>query len=173
MSRSEADSSRAVGTLIAVSSPSREPVATLILVETDAGWTGPRPEAEVRARVEGVQRRLAAPADESPPSPWAVRPAIRRADPADLGRLGRALAAHCRTRDRAGDPGRAARRHPRHRSREHLEQPGLFNDAVGEFYRAHAPRSAQPAARRLPDPPFWPAPACRDRVRGMARKRDA
>jgi pimeloyl-ACP methyl ester carboxylesterase len=30
-----------------------------------------------------------------------------------------------------------------------LEQPELVKDAVREFCRAHAPRSAQPAARRI------------------------
>jgi pimeloyl-ACP methyl ester carboxylesterase len=35
-------------------------VATLILADTYAGWKGSLPEAEVRARVEGVRRMLAA-----------------------------------------------------------------------------------------------------------------
>jgi hypothetical protein len=47
------------------------------------------------------------------------------------------------------------------------------DDAVREFCRAHAPRPAQPAARRLTRYPFWPAPACRDRRRGLAREREA
>jgi pimeloyl-ACP methyl ester carboxylesterase len=42
-----------------------ERVATLILADTYAGWTGSLPEAEVRTRVAGVQRLLAAPAGES------------------------------------------------------------------------------------------------------------
>ena len=37
-----------------------ELVATLILVDTYAGWKGSLPAAEVRARVEGVQQMLAA-----------------------------------------------------------------------------------------------------------------
>ena len=37
-----------------------ELVATLILVDTYAGWKGSLPEAEVRARVAGVQQMLAA-----------------------------------------------------------------------------------------------------------------
>jgi len=41
-----------------------ELVATLILVDTYAGWKGSLPAEEVRARVEGVQRMLAAPAEE-------------------------------------------------------------------------------------------------------------
>jgi pimeloyl-ACP methyl ester carboxylesterase len=39
-----------------------ELVATLILVDTYAGWKGSLPEEEVVARVEGVRRMLAAPA---------------------------------------------------------------------------------------------------------------
>ena len=40
-----------------------ELVATLILVDTYAGWKGSLPAAEVRARVEGVRQMLAAGAD--------------------------------------------------------------------------------------------------------------
>lgn len=43
-------------------------VATLILVDTYAGWRGSLPEDEVRARVEGVRQMLAAPADEFDPT---------------------------------------------------------------------------------------------------------
>ncbi len=46
-----------------------ELVATLILVDTYAGWKGSLPEEEVRARVEGVRRVLAAPAEEFDPTP--------------------------------------------------------------------------------------------------------
>jgi pimeloyl-ACP methyl ester carboxylesterase len=42
-----------------------ELVATLILVDTYAGWKGSLPVAEVRIRVAGVRRMLAAPAGES------------------------------------------------------------------------------------------------------------
>jgi pimeloyl-ACP methyl ester carboxylesterase len=45
-----------------------ELVGTLILVDTYAGWKGSLPEAEVRARVEGVHRMLAAPADQFDPT---------------------------------------------------------------------------------------------------------
>jgi pimeloyl-ACP methyl ester carboxylesterase len=41
-----------------------ELVATLVLVDTYAGWKGSLPEEEVRARVAGVQRALAVPAEE-------------------------------------------------------------------------------------------------------------
>jgi pimeloyl-ACP methyl ester carboxylesterase len=44
-------------------------VATLILVDTYAGWKGSLPEEEVRARVAGVRRMLAAPAEEFDPTP--------------------------------------------------------------------------------------------------------
>ena len=43
-------------------------VATLILVDTYAGWKGSLPEEEVDARVAGVQQMLAAPADEFGPT---------------------------------------------------------------------------------------------------------
>jgi pimeloyl-ACP methyl ester carboxylesterase len=42
-------------------------VATLILVDTYAGWKGSLPEEEVRARVAGVRQALAAPAEEFDP----------------------------------------------------------------------------------------------------------
>ena len=45
-----------------------ELVATLILVDTYAGWKGSLPEAEVRTRVAGVRQMLAAPAGESDPT---------------------------------------------------------------------------------------------------------
>ena len=43
-------------------------VATLILVDTYAGWKGSLSEDEVQARVEGVRQMLAAPADEFDPT---------------------------------------------------------------------------------------------------------
>lgn len=43
-------------------------VATLILVDTYAGWKGSLPEEEVRARVEGVRRMLAASNEEFDPT---------------------------------------------------------------------------------------------------------
>ena len=46
-----------------------ELVATLILVDTYAGWKGSLPEEEVRARVEGVRRVLAASPEEFDPTP--------------------------------------------------------------------------------------------------------
>lgn len=45
-----------------------ELVATLILIDTYAGWKGSLPEEEVRARVAGVRRMLAAPAEEFDPT---------------------------------------------------------------------------------------------------------
>jgi pimeloyl-ACP methyl ester carboxylesterase len=45
-----------------------ELVATLILADTYAGWKGSLSEEEVRARVEAVHRRLAAPAEEFNPT---------------------------------------------------------------------------------------------------------
>ena len=45
-----------------------ERVATLVLADTYAGWKGSLPEAEVRARVAGVRRMLAAPAAEFDPT---------------------------------------------------------------------------------------------------------
>jgi pimeloyl-ACP methyl ester carboxylesterase len=46
-----------------------EQVATLILVDTYAGWKGSLPEEELQARVEGVHRVLTAPAGEFDPTP--------------------------------------------------------------------------------------------------------
>ena len=43
-------------------------VATLILIDTYAGWKGSLPGEEVRARVEGVRQMLAAPAEEFDPT---------------------------------------------------------------------------------------------------------
>jgi pimeloyl-ACP methyl ester carboxylesterase len=43
-------------------------VATLILVDTYAGWRGSLPEEEVLARVAGARQMLAAPADEFDPT---------------------------------------------------------------------------------------------------------
>jgi pimeloyl-ACP methyl ester carboxylesterase len=45
-----------------------ELVATLILVDTYAGWKGSLPEEEVRARVAGALETLAAPAEEFDPT---------------------------------------------------------------------------------------------------------
>ena len=45
-----------------------ELVATLILVDTYAGWKGSLPEEEVRVRVDGLHRMLAAPTEEFEPS---------------------------------------------------------------------------------------------------------
>jgi pimeloyl-ACP methyl ester carboxylesterase len=45
-----------------------ELVATLILVDTYAGWKGSLPEEEVRARVAGARRMLAAPAEAFDPT---------------------------------------------------------------------------------------------------------
>lgn len=45
-----------------------ERVATLILADTYAGWKGSLPKEEVRARVAGVRKMLAASADEFDPS---------------------------------------------------------------------------------------------------------
>jgi pimeloyl-ACP methyl ester carboxylesterase len=46
-----------------------ELVATLILIDTYAGWKGSLPEAEVRERVAGVLEMLAAPQAQSDPTP--------------------------------------------------------------------------------------------------------
>ena len=43
-------------------------VATLIMVDTYAGWKGSLPEEELRARVAGVREMLAAPAEEFDPA---------------------------------------------------------------------------------------------------------
>jgi pimeloyl-ACP methyl ester carboxylesterase len=43
-------------------------VATLILIDTYAGWKGSLPEQEVRARVAGMRQMLAAPAEHFDPT---------------------------------------------------------------------------------------------------------
>ncbi len=45
-----------------------ELVATLILIDTYAGWKGSLPEKEVRARVAGARQMIAAPAEEFDPT---------------------------------------------------------------------------------------------------------
>jgi pimeloyl-ACP methyl ester carboxylesterase len=45
-----------------------ELVATLILIDTYAGWKGSLPEEEVRARLEGLRQMLAVPADDFDPT---------------------------------------------------------------------------------------------------------
>jgi pimeloyl-ACP methyl ester carboxylesterase len=55
-----------------------ESVATLILVDTYAGWKGSLPEQELRARVDGARRMLAAPAEEFDP----MFPGLLAAEPA-------------------------------------------------------------------------------------------
>lgn len=68
-------------------------VATLVLVDTYAGWQGSLPAAEVRARVEGAAQLLAAPADEFDPT----FPGLFAGDPpADVVPLIRAMAADVR-----------------------------------------------------------------------------
>jgi len=45
-----------------------EQVATLILIDTYAGWKGSLPEEEVRARVDGARQMLAVPREEFDPT---------------------------------------------------------------------------------------------------------
>ena len=68
-------------------------VATLILVDTYAGWKGSLPDAEVQARVAGVLQMLAAPAEEFDPT----LPGLFATDPpAELVALLEELAAAAR-----------------------------------------------------------------------------
>jgi pimeloyl-ACP methyl ester carboxylesterase len=55
-----------------------ELIASLILVDTYAGWKGSLPADEVRARVEGGRQMLTAPADEFAARSPACSPAIRQ-----------------------------------------------------------------------------------------------
>jgi pimeloyl-ACP methyl ester carboxylesterase len=55
-----------------------ELVATLLLVDTYAGWKGSLPAEEVRARVEGVRQMLAAADHLFDPPFRGCSPAIRR-----------------------------------------------------------------------------------------------
>lgn len=53
-------------------------VATLILIDTYAGWKGSLPEEEVGARVAGVRQMLAAPAEDALPGLFAGDPPATR-----------------------------------------------------------------------------------------------
>ena len=68
-------------------------VATLILVDTYAGWKGSLPEEEVRARVAGARRMLAAPAEEFDPT---LRGLFAGAPPAEFVPLLEAMGAAVR-----------------------------------------------------------------------------
>jgi pimeloyl-ACP methyl ester carboxylesterase len=70
-----------------------ELVATLILVDTYAGWKGSLPEAELRTRVEGVRQMLAAPAGEFDPT---LPGLFAGAPPAEFVPLLEAMAAEAR-----------------------------------------------------------------------------
>jgi pimeloyl-ACP methyl ester carboxylesterase len=70
-----------------------ELVATLIFVDTYAGWKGSLPEEEVRARVEGVRQMLAASADEFDPT---LPGLFARDPPAEFVPLLREIAADVR-----------------------------------------------------------------------------
>jgi pimeloyl-ACP methyl ester carboxylesterase len=88
-----------------------ELVATLILADTYAGWKGSLPEEEVRARVAGVPRMLAAGHEEFDP----ILPGLFAGDPpAEFVPMLEMVAA---------DVG-------------NLERPEEFNQAVREFCRA-------------------------------------
>jgi pimeloyl-ACP methyl ester carboxylesterase len=68
-------------------------VATLILVDTYAGWKGSLPAEEVRARVAGVREKLAAPAEEFDP----ILPGLFANDPPpECARLLEGIAADAR-----------------------------------------------------------------------------
>jgi pimeloyl-ACP methyl ester carboxylesterase len=68
-------------------------VATLIMIDTYAGWKGSLPADEVRARVVGARRMLAAPPEEFDPT----LPGLFAGDPpADIVRLLTAIAAEVR-----------------------------------------------------------------------------
>lgn len=70
-----------------------ELVATLILVDTYAGWKGSLPEEELQSRVAGTRRMLAAPAEEFDPT----LPGLFAGDPpAELVPLLEAIAADVR-----------------------------------------------------------------------------
>jgi pimeloyl-ACP methyl ester carboxylesterase len=170
-----------------------ERVATLVLVDTYAGWKGSLSEQEVRARVEGVRQMLAA-ADHlfeptlpglfagEPPADFVplldamaadVRPESMRtallvmaeADQRDLlprlqvptlliwGELDARspLSVARQFKDAVPDARLVVIPGAGHVS--NLEQPGLFNDSIREFCRAHSPRAAWPAAAPRVDEP--------------------
>jgi pimeloyl-ACP methyl ester carboxylesterase len=157
-----------------------ELVATLILVDTYAGWKGSLPEQEVRARVAGALNTLQAPAEEfdptfpglfagDPPAEFvpllddmaaAVRPDTLRnllcvmaeADQRDIlpriavptlliwGELDVRSPLSVARQFEQAIPDAQLVVIPDCGHVSNLEQPGLFNDAVREFCRAHAPR---------------------------------
>ena len=159
-----------------------ELVATVILIDTYAGWKGSLPEAEVRARVEGARQTLSAPPEEFD---LALPGLFAGEAPAEFVALLEAMAADVRPESLRTQlfamaeadqrdllPGIAVptlliwgerdARSPLSVARQfeqaipdaklavipgaghvsNLEQPGLFNDAVREFCRAHSPRPA-------------------------------
>jgi pimeloyl-ACP methyl ester carboxylesterase len=67
-----------------------ELVATLIMIDTYAGWRGSLPEAEVRARVDGIEQMLAEPGGPTFPGLFAAGP------PADFAALLDKIAADVR-----------------------------------------------------------------------------
>jgi pimeloyl-ACP methyl ester carboxylesterase len=75
-----------------------ELVATLILMDTYAGWKGSLPAEEVQARVDGVRAMLTAPAEEFDPTPPGL---FAKGPPADFVPLLQAMAADVR-RDSLG-----------------------------------------------------------------------
>lgn len=83
------------GGMVALELYRRRPelVATLIMIDTYAGWKGSLPADEVQARVAGARRMLAAPAEEFDPT----LPGLFAADPpAESGQLLAAMAADVR-----------------------------------------------------------------------------
>jgi pimeloyl-ACP methyl ester carboxylesterase len=158
-------------------------VATLILIDTYAGWKGSLPEEEVRARVEGYRQMLASPADQFDPTPPGL---FAGGPPAEFLPLLEEMAADVRPESMgtalrvmaeadqrdllphiavptlliwgeldARSPLSVARQFeqaipdtklaviPGAGHVSNLEQPEPCNDAIREFCRAHAPRSAR------------------------------
>jgi pimeloyl-ACP methyl ester carboxylesterase len=71
-----------------------ELVATLILIDTYAGWKGSLPEEEVRARVDGARQMLAVPGDRFDP---ALPGLFAAGPPAEFAALLDEIAADVRT----------------------------------------------------------------------------
>jgi hypothetical protein len=103
------------------------------------------PEDEVRTRVDGLPRMLAAPVGEFDPT----LPGLFAGDPpADFLPLLEEMAADVRPESmRIPDTKLVVISGAGHVS--NLERPEPFNDAVREFCRAHPPRHPEPAVRQL------------------------
>jgi pimeloyl-ACP methyl ester carboxylesterase len=139
-------------------------VATLIFIDSYAGWKGSLAEDEVRARVAGARQMLSAPAEKfdptfpglfagDPPAEFVpLLPLMAEADQRDLlpriavptlliwGELDARSPLSVARQFEEAIPDTKLVVIPRSGHVSNLEQPERFNEAVREFCRAHSPR---------------------------------